>query len=398
MLKNFWSFQKSIKYLFVVLVLFSCKKTDLNNIPQVEEKVLSKTIKEIAFSGTFQVSKGTSQLSSDKTKQRVLIPIESNITTFYKYYLLENNITNKTQLKTYVITKKPINKGVDLFNISFNEDGVTAYDVADKDGISYKLMLKHNGKELDLNSTLAQSGATDKGFVTANADPGGDEVGYCIDHWWVMYDVETGMIVSIEYLGYDCYGCMQTNTCTGNGGGGGGATGVDSAALLAAVLDEYNGIHEGEFEMHTEKWIYVQQSATINSPLISPINNWPILDAEYYKVTAKTVAQSAVIPVAPPSTYWVVGKIIKVIECKTNSTLFEMKKTSLFWRVKWQQGNTPNGTIFDNLTPFPHADCDADGYIHIEARSSWWEFMNAMPTITSSSDLNIFFQPAPAAL
>ena len=376
-----WTF---IPLFFLLTIFFSCKKTEVNTeIPKIKS---NKTIKEIAFSGSLDVTKTITQTGNDKLTHRYLIPIKNNNKNFYKYLLLENNSKNESQIRSYVISKYPLNNSVDLFTISINKDGVTAYDVNKKKGISSKLLLKHDNIELNINSPIGSN----ENITPNYAYPGEGEVGYCVDHWWVVSDTETGAIVSIEFLGFDCYGCMQTNSCSGNGGGGGGggATPVDSAALLSAILVEYNGIHDGEFFMLTPQTVYVPTWTTTAAPLTSTIN-WPVVNAEYYKVNAKTVTKSAIKP-----TTFMSGKAINVIECNTVSSLFEMKKSSIFWKVKWEQGNLPPGIIQMNGTPSAEAECNVDGYINIEGRSSWLEIMNGMPNITSESTLRIFYRAA----
>ena len=370
---------KFCKFLFATLILFSCKKADLSNSHVIPETKLisTKTVKQITFSGQPDLRNSIVQKSPDKKLQRFLIPLKTGTTTLHKYLLIEQNSVQHLQTRTFLISKKELTQKADLFSIPFSKDGVTAYDIDCKNGTSNKLLLKHKDKELNLNDIIDNANFTNE-TVSNYAEPSG---GYCIDHWWVTYDTETGEIISLVYLGYDCYGCAATNTCTPSGGGGGTPTSEDSAALLLAVSDEYDGVHDGDFYMFTPKTFMVPTYTSSTSPSTNQFN-WPIVNADYYKVNCKTTT----------SYYFVPLRSVHVSECNNNSTLFEMKKTSFFWRVSWQQGSLPQGIIRLNNTPWAEAESTIGGNIHIEARSPWWEFMNSMPTISAESSLIVFYR------
>jgi hypothetical protein len=220
--------------LLLALLVGGCKKNDVNK-PETLTKaqpVLAKTVKDVVFSGQPDIGSSIVQLSANEQIQRTLVPLSTKNLMLRKYLLVETNLTKKTRVQTFVIAKKQLTSKDNLFDIAFTGDGVTAYEKNTKANVSHRLLAKHDKKEMSLN---AKFGDALKGseLQPNNPDPGDDIGGFCIDHWWVTYDAETGQILSVEYLGSDCYGCMETGTCGVGGGGGIGGTGnIDS--LLAA--------------------------------------------------------------------------------------------------------------------------------------------------------------------
>jgi hypothetical protein len=218
--------------LLFALLLGGCKKNDVPNPETATEAkpVLAKTVKDVVFSGEPDISRSIIQLSADGQRQRTLVPLRANNATLHKYLLVETQPGEKTRIQTYVIAKTKLTSKDNLFDIAFTSGGVTAYEKNTKATVSHRLLAKHDKKDLNLSGKIGD--ALKGSELQPNyPDPGGDIGGFCIDHWWVTYDVGTGQIISIEYIGSDCYGCAATGTC-GGGGGGGNPGNVDS--LLAA--------------------------------------------------------------------------------------------------------------------------------------------------------------------
>jgi hypothetical protein len=226
--------KKNSPLLLIVLLMGSCKKNDVNKPGTATEakSVVAKTVKDVVFSGQSDIGSSILQLSANGQTQRTLIPLSTKNLVLRKYLLVETNLIEKTRIQTFVITKTQLTSKDNLFDIAFTSEGITAYEKKTRGNIGSRLLLKHKKSELPLNGKI---GDAVKGpeISPNNPDPGDDTGGFCIDHWWVTYDVETGQILSVEYLGSDCYGCMETGTCgVGGGGGIGGSGNIDS--LLAA--------------------------------------------------------------------------------------------------------------------------------------------------------------------
>jgi hypothetical protein len=220
--------------LLFALLLGGCKKTDVTKPGTATEAkpVLAKTVTDVVFSGQPDIGSSIVQLSADGQRQRTLVPLSAKNTTLHKYLLLETQPGEKTSVQTFVIAKTQLTSKDNLFDIAFKGDGVTAYEKNTKANVTHRLLAKHDKKEMSLNGKFGDA-LKGSELEPDNPDPGDDIGGFCIDHWWVTYDVETGQILSIEYLGSDCYGCEETGTCgVGGGGGSGGPGNIDS--LLAA--------------------------------------------------------------------------------------------------------------------------------------------------------------------
>jgi hypothetical protein len=224
--------------LLFAMLMGGCKKTDVTKPGTAPEAkpVLAKTVKDVVFSGQPDIGSRIVQLSADGQKQRTLVPLNTKNATLHKYLLVETQPGKKTRVQTYVIAKTQLTSRDNLFDIAFASEGITAYERRSRDNTANRLLLKHEKRELNLNGKI---GDALKGNETSPTYPVFENGGFCIDHWWVTFNSETGQIISIEYLGSDCYGCAATGTCGGGGGGGGNPGNIDSL-LVASFIQMAN--------------------------------------------------------------------------------------------------------------------------------------------------------------
>jgi hypothetical protein len=232
----------SILLLLFALLLGGCKKNEVNKPVTVNAArfLPEKTVKDVVFSGEPDITRSIIQLSANGQRQRTLVPLRANNTALHKYLLIETQPGEKTRIQTYVIAKTQLTKTYNLFDIAFTSDGITAYEKTTEGNTGNRLVLKHDKKELSQNEKVGDA-IRDSEILPNNPDPGDDNGGFCIDHWWVTYNVETGQILSIEYMGSDCYGCEATGTCgVGGGGGSGGNPGNIDSLLIASFIQMAN--------------------------------------------------------------------------------------------------------------------------------------------------------------
>jgi hypothetical protein len=234
MIKYFLQSPKLIACIFATAILFSCKKNDVNKPVTVNAaRVLpEKTVKDVVFSGEPDITRSIIQLSANGQRQRTLVPLRANNTALHKYLLIETQPGEKTRIQTYVIAKTQLTKTDNLFDIAFTSDGITAYEKTTEGNTGKRLLLKHGKKELSRNEKIGDA-IRGSEILPNNPNPGDDNGGFCIDHWWVTYNVETGQILSVEYMGSDCYGCEATGTCGVGGGGGSGGNPGNVDSILA---------------------------------------------------------------------------------------------------------------------------------------------------------------------
>lgn len=281
----------------------------------------------------------------------------------HKYILVKQNVQPYSQSRTFVISKQPITGENDLFAIPFEKDEIVAYDINSKKGVSSKLLLKHNNKELNYNDKI---------------DTGGQNIvptyeGYCIDHWWVTYNSTTGEIIAIEYLNSDCYGCAATGTCPTNGGGGN----PNNSDLAAAALAEYNMLQGGDYGLVTTMTLRLpsNSSASVTRPI-----DWTLAKTSYFVITCKSTTTANKIPNTLR---------IHVDNLLNNNTVFDRISASVFWNISWMPGNLYPGYIDNNDTFTPRGNSNVSGNVHYSAKSSLWEIFNAQPDVAVDSYLTV---------
>lgn len=368
------------KLFFVTVILFGCKKIDLNYAKITSENKLNsnRTVKQVIFSGQPDAVNTIVQVSTDKERKRFLIPLKTQTSNLHKYLLMEQNSFQLPMVKTYVISKETLTKKTDLFDIPFSKDGVSVYNNNSKDGTSSKLILKYKNKELNLDDIVSNTGSESEPISSYAPVPGGG--GYCVDHWWVEWDEETGEILSITWLGSECYGCAATGTCSeGGGGGGGGGGSIDSTTLFNAAVDEYEGMHNGDFNLLSTVNFYYPVTQT--SSVVKPIE-WTVAQTSYFVVKCKSTT----------SAFYNLGTSnIYVDNLLNNTTTFTMLQSNFFWNIYWNAGNLSSGIITNNNANFTYGESNVTGNITYTAKSIWWAIFNSQPNMAADSDLIVYY-------
>lgn len=234
--KLFVRISKCLALVFFI-ALVGCKKVNNNLLVAKPINNGQKSVADVLFSAAPDSDLKITQLSPDKESQRILVPINEKCNLkLYKYILMELGSEGDNLKIGRLLSKTKIDKDKDLFSLPLAKDGsLNYYDAnASKNARSKVLM-----KTKDTKMTLESAASDLKDETGSNLAPICTN-GYCIDHWWVIYDTNTGQIYSIEYLGSDCYG----GQCSGPGGGGGGAGGYPTptceqlTAVAEAIADD----------------------------------------------------------------------------------------------------------------------------------------------------------------
>lgn len=217
-------------------VIVGCKKVKNDFLIERAASTVQKSVADVLFSTAPDSELKITQLSSDKKSQRILIPINDNGSLkLFKYILMELSSEGNMFKIERVLTKTKIDKDDNLFNLPLANDGsLNYYDANASGNTSSKLLMKTKDTEVtfeSVNNDLKDETSSNLAPICTG--------GYCIDHWWVIYDINTGQIYSIEYLGSDCY----EGQCNGPGGGGGGSGGYPPptceqlTAVAGAIAD-----------------------------------------------------------------------------------------------------------------------------------------------------------------
>lgn len=202
-----------------LIILFGCKKASNELQDNGLDKTVQKTVADVLFAAAPEPDLKITQLSPDKKVQRILTPVTGNESLkLFKYILIELNGEGNSFKIGKLLSKTKIDGDNNLFSLPLANDGSLNYfDVNAPENTSSKVLLKSRGAKVTFKSVADDLGDG----PTSNYVVIGCGTGYCIDHWWVTYNAETGEILSIEYIGSDCYEVM----CTEGGGGGGGGGG-----------------------------------------------------------------------------------------------------------------------------------------------------------------------------
>lgn len=205
-----------------IIFLAGCKKADMNTQDKKLENTVIKSVAELMFSSSPVADLKITQLSADKKVKRVLVPLENkNNLKVYKYILMEQHTDGNAFVIGKLLSKTKINNKNNLFNLPLASDGSLNYfDANAPQNAVSKILMKAKGTKITSKSVANDltEGSNSNYVVIVCGD------GYCIDHWWITYDENTGEILSVEYIGSDCY---ETHCSEGGGGGGGtgGSTG-----------------------------------------------------------------------------------------------------------------------------------------------------------------------------
>ncbi len=235
---------------FIFLIaLFGCKKS--NNDVQVDEstKVIQKSVADVLFAAAPGSDSKITQLSPDKKLQRILTPIISNGNLkLFKYILTEMDGEGNVFRIGRLLSKTKIDGDENLFSLPLAHDrSLNYFDANASKNTRSKVLMKTKGTKLT-TETVADDLEDEIGSNLAPICTGG----YCIDHWWITWDSQTGQIYSIEYEGSDCY----EEHCSGGGGGGGGdgnggGNGCNLTPTEAQVLLDLTTAESGDQEIST---------------------------------------------------------------------------------------------------------------------------------------------------
>lgn len=367
--------------LLAVPLLFSCKKAinpDLENVKQETNSVTatSKTIKDVVFAKAPDYTAKIIQVSPEKDRQRMLVPLTAGKDLkLYKYLITEYSNTGNKQITGNLVSKTKISEKDNLFLLPLATDGsINYFDAKASKTTGGKLMLKYNGKEVGLTE---KAGAV---FNPSEPTPDNPPVtgGYCIDHWWVTYDVETGEILSIEYLGSDCYECGETGFC---GGGGGNIGPIDSSALIESAIAEYGSVYDDiihSTDVSPELQVFFN-STNVETKSYTWImaranNNWQV--TAYGTTAAKRIINT---------------KKIQVDNLKTTATQYSVMTPYVWYIVNWQPGSTPEGYINNNGTNAPVGRVDVYGNMHTESRYPGFNWVVAYPDVAINNHCTMHY-------
>lgn len=219
------------KYVAIILsmLVLSCKKVD-NSLHAIKLANSSqKTVSDILFNAAPESNSKINQLSADKKVKRTLTPVNSGGQLKFNKYILVETDSNEDVLKiTKIVSKTKIDESINLFSLPLADDGtVRYYDASTNKNLSSKILMKTKDTKVTKESVASDL----KDGETSNLAPVCTN-GICIDHWWVIYDLNTGQIYSIEYVGSDCY---EGYCDSGTGGGGGGEPTPPTCEQLTAV-------------------------------------------------------------------------------------------------------------------------------------------------------------------
>ena len=224
----------------VVLMLFACKKSHQSGTASSPENI-SKPSASLTTSGTFHqqlfTGKGVAKKEIVQSGQlpgneRHLLPMEQTaISRLHSYYLTETS-ADGTVTSCRILSREPIPSSVNLFDFPTGKKSLLFYNGSTKQNRVAKIVLKINGTKTDLSTVIDKSPAS---FASKNL-PCEQQPPVCIDWYWTTYDVETGEIISEEYVGTTC-----TIPCVDGGGGGGGGGGpvVPDEPSCQQQLDDF---------------------------------------------------------------------------------------------------------------------------------------------------------------
>gem|GEM_PF-2936996 len=192
---------------------------------------------------------------------------------FKKYQLTEFNSKEEMTASLNIVSKKGIEPGYDLFNLTTGAGKVINFDkldastgnLSDKGSHHGKITVKWEGNQFDASEPFSK--------LAIKCEEGTET---CIDHWWVSYVEETGEIISVEHLGTSCYPCK-----TGTGGGG-------SSDPNSAPCDP-SAVYPEELEFNNYIQMY-NTAASVDAPPTSGEQDDPIVGSFVWTVAEGAIA------------------------------------------------------------------------------------------------------------
>lgn len=242
-----------MRYLIYVLLMFwstvltySCKR-DISNYTEARHNTVSnssykkgaKTFRDIFFQGELVATNPITDVSDDRSLIRYAVPFKSNgSVSIYKYQLFETNTTGKIVNTSFLISRAPLANGVNLFSLAMQKDTILFYEQtlypnsrAKSGPVKAKLSVKTNGREFNSEADLSNA--------PLPCDSEMQPVS-CMDWYWVVYNADTGEIISVTYLYTSCTGGCDGDGGTGGGGGSGDGIEPSSGAQPYICASSFN--------------------------------------------------------------------------------------------------------------------------------------------------------------
>lgn len=236
--------QRPLLFVCVAILLaatLSCKRElSPKNISEVNtraadnpRKLTEKSLKHIFLNGDLELELVRSARSDANENERHLIPIRRNAGEIYRYLLLETDKQGKILTTAHIISRTVI-PDIDLFSLSIQKDIILFYDYTlypnlrqQASPVKQKLIAKIGGQDFESNTPISR------------APLPCDAPTYCVDWYWIIYNADTGEIISTEYLYTTC-----TSDCNddpiddeGSGGNGDSPPGVPGPYICASSFN-----------------------------------------------------------------------------------------------------------------------------------------------------------------
>jgi hypothetical protein len=214
--------------LFVCAVLLlptlSCKRNlspkDLSaaNSPAANNprKPNEKLLKHIFLGGDLELAFARSAKSETNENSRHIIPIEHKAGEIYRYLLLETDKEGKILTTGHIVSKNAI-ANIDLFALSIQKDTILYYEhtlypntrYQQKTPAKGKVIAKISGQDFDSNTPVSRA-------------PLPCDATNCVDWYWIIYNADTGEIISTTYLYTTCTSDCDDDPLDDEGVGGNG--------------------------------------------------------------------------------------------------------------------------------------------------------------------------------
>lgn len=196
-------------YVVLLLATLSCKRdfspkdlSEAGTPPAVNNlrKSNVKTLKHIFLKGDLELESARSASSETSENSRHIIPIRRKAGEIYKYLLLETDKQGKILTTGHIISKTAL-ANIDLFTLSIQKDTILYYEhtlypnIRNKNSpVKGKITAKILGQDFDSNTPVSRAPLP---CGTTN----------CVDWYWIIYNADTGEIISTTYLYTTCADC-----------------------------------------------------------------------------------------------------------------------------------------------------------------------------------------------
>jgi hypothetical protein len=233
---------------FVSIAFFlSCKKDFTSEKAQLNRKSIndsyhkggtgSKTLRTIFFKEPLVPEQAILDESEKGFLKRYLIPLKNpeEANGVNRYQLIETGLTGKILNTCYIISRQPLKKDLDLFRFSIKKDTILFYEhtlypnVRGGNGpVKEQLSVKIGSKYFNSNTEISRAPLPCDGVTGTTT---------CMDWYWIVYNADTGEIISVSYLYTTC-----SNECndTGGGGGGGDGDGPPASGPIYICISSFN--------------------------------------------------------------------------------------------------------------------------------------------------------------